>query len=97
MQWIAPSEKDSDNAALEKRLWDAADIETMRLLLDLGANPKPLNWTPLHHAVATWQFVRSGTNSADSHGDQFDQPSFSSLAVVAGVHSWGPECEQSGT
>jgi type I restriction enzyme M protein len=25
MQWIAPSEKDSDNAALEKRLWDAAD------------------------------------------------------------------------
>lgn len=25
MQWIAPSEKDQDNAALEKRLWDAAD------------------------------------------------------------------------
>jgi len=25
MQWIAPSEKDNDNAALEKRLWDAAD------------------------------------------------------------------------
>jgi type I restriction enzyme M protein len=25
MQWIAPSEKDSDNAALEKRLWAAAD------------------------------------------------------------------------
>ena len=25
MQWIAPSEKDDDNAALEKRLWDAAD------------------------------------------------------------------------
>ena len=25
MIWIAPSEKDSDNAALEKRLWDAAD------------------------------------------------------------------------
>ena len=25
MQWIAPSEKDTDNAALEKRLWDAAD------------------------------------------------------------------------
>lgn len=25
MHWIAPSEKDTDNAALEKRLWDAAD------------------------------------------------------------------------
>ena len=25
MQWIAPSEKDTNNAALEKRLWDAAD------------------------------------------------------------------------
>ena len=25
MLWIAPSEKDIDNAALEKRLWDAAD------------------------------------------------------------------------
>src|SRR5438477_6105422 len=25
MHWIAPSEKDADNAALEKRRWDAAD------------------------------------------------------------------------
>ncbi len=25
MRWIAPSEKDTDNAAFEKRLWDAAD------------------------------------------------------------------------
>src|SRR5579863_6407110 len=25
MHWIAPSVKDTDNAALEKRLWDAAD------------------------------------------------------------------------
>ena len=25
MLWIAPSEKDTDNVALEKRLWDAAD------------------------------------------------------------------------
>ncbi len=25
MIWIAPSGKDADNAALEKRLWDAAD------------------------------------------------------------------------
>ena len=25
MHWIAPSEKDNGNAALEKRLWDAAD------------------------------------------------------------------------
>ena len=25
MIWIAPSEKDADNSALEKRLWDAAD------------------------------------------------------------------------
>src|SRR5882672_2003359 len=25
MQWIAPTEKDSANGSLEKRLWDAAD------------------------------------------------------------------------
>lgn len=25
MHWIAPSEKNADHAALEKRLWDAAD------------------------------------------------------------------------
>ena len=25
MHWISPCENDSDNAALEKRLWDAAD------------------------------------------------------------------------
>src|SRR5438067_7545086 len=25
MHWVAPSEKDTNNAALEKRLWDAAD------------------------------------------------------------------------
>src|ERR1700720_716971 len=25
MQWIAPSEKDTANGTLEKRLWDAAD------------------------------------------------------------------------
>ena len=25
MHWIAPSEKDTGNAALDKRLWDAAD------------------------------------------------------------------------
>ena len=28
------------------------DRETMRVLLDLGADSGPLNWTPLHHAVA---------------------------------------------
>ena len=26
MFWIAPSEKNADNAALEKRLWDAAEL-----------------------------------------------------------------------
>ena len=25
MHWIAPSQEDTDNAALEKRLWDAAE------------------------------------------------------------------------
>ena len=25
MHWVAPSEKDTDNAALEERLWDTAD------------------------------------------------------------------------
>jgi cytohesin len=28
------------------------DLGTMRVLLELGANPGPLNWTPLYHAVA---------------------------------------------
>lgn len=28
------------------------DLETLRVLLDLGADPGPLHWTHLHHAVA---------------------------------------------
>lgn len=28
------------------------DLETMSVLLDLGADSGPLNWSPLHHAVA---------------------------------------------
>jgi ankyrin repeat protein len=28
------------------------DLGTMRIMLELGANPGPLNWTSLHHAVA---------------------------------------------
>ncbi len=40
MHWIAPSEKDSAAAALEKRLWDAADqfrakIQNLRRTRDL--------------------------------------------------------------
>jgi hypothetical protein len=31
MHWIAPSEKDQDNAGLEKRLWDAADQSRAKL------------------------------------------------------------------
>src|SRR6266568_4163360 len=36
MQWIAPSEKDSANNLLEKRLWDAAD----QLRANSGLNPQ---------------------------------------------------------
>jgi type I restriction enzyme M protein len=36
MQWIAPSEKDSANDLLEKRLWDAAD----QLRANSGLNPQ---------------------------------------------------------
>jgi len=53
MLWIAPSEKDTDNAALEKRLWDAGmkcEVRSMRdevrsgltsdiILLPLGEGP----------------------------------------------------------
>lgn len=28
------------------------DFETLQLLIDLGADPGPLDWAPLHHAVA---------------------------------------------
>ena len=40
MHWIATSEKDTDNAALEERLWDAADrfrakIQNLRRTRDL--------------------------------------------------------------
>jgi len=38
MHWIAPSEKDQDNAALEKRLWDSAD--QFRANSGLKANAK---------------------------------------------------------
>jgi cytohesin len=36
------------------------DLETMRVLLDLGADPTPLNWTQLHHAVAVGNLADLG-------------------------------------
>ena len=45
MTWIAPFEKEASNAALEKRLWDAADTATR-----LGAHP---------HYEATWRALRA--------------------------------------
>ncbi len=34
MHWIAPSEKDTDNAPLEKRLWDATARELEATIAD---------------------------------------------------------------
>ncbi len=31
MQWIAPTERDSNTTALEKRLWDAAEYKHVKL------------------------------------------------------------------
>lgn len=41
MQWIAPSEKDADSAALEKRLWEAADQ------FRANSGPTPIQYSTL--------------------------------------------------
>jgi hypothetical protein len=45
MIWIAPSEKDSDNVALGKRLWDAADqrVNMKKRVRRAVSNPSPQN------------------------------------------------------
>ena len=51
MHWIAPSEKDTDNAALEKRLWDTADQFRANSGLTSAQYSQPVlgrvpGWTP---------------------------------------------------
>jgi len=50
MHWIAPSEKNADNAALEKRLCDAA-------MRDNASNPT--NLTPLMESGPPLSFSRN--------------------------------------
>jgi len=50
MHWIAPTEKDTDNAALEKRLWDTADTATR-----VSANPEcEATWRDFRQAKDHW-------------------------------------------
>ena len=60
MIWIAPSEKDHDNAALEKRLWDAADTATR-----VSASPEcEATWRDFRRAKDHWS-ANSGLKSQE--------------------------------
>jgi type I restriction enzyme M protein len=51
MIWIAPSEKDTDNAALEKRLWDAADPHDATGRFDFVLANPPFNLNAVDTAM----------------------------------------------
>ena len=60
MHWIAPSEKDTNNAALEKRLWDAADTATR-----VSAKPESEStWRDFRRAKDHWS-ANSGLKSQE--------------------------------
>lgn len=72
MIWITPSEKDTDIAALEKRLWDAADTRTC-----VSANPEcEATWRDFREAKDHWS-ANSGLKSQETTPRLFSASSFS--------------------
>ena len=60
MHWIAPSEKDNNNPALEKRLWDTIDTATR-----VSANPEcEATWRDFRGAKDHWS-ANSGLKSQE--------------------------------
>jgi hypothetical protein len=61
LQWVAPSEKDSSNDLLEKRLWDAAD----QLRANSGLNPQQYSGPVLGLIFLRFAEVRFAKRRAD--------------------------------
>lgn len=70
------AESDYGESALSVASW-AGRFDAVKLLLDAGANPEPLGWTPLHRAVAlgTADDVKVRLDSGDdlSARDRWDR------------------------
>jgi hypothetical protein len=81
MQWIAPAEKDTNNAALEKRLWDAADQFRANSGQDKWARrQRPFGLAPRARRVKNgegsdpfWTAGTAGTKSRH-RGERWSQP-----------------------
>jgi len=77
MHWIAPSERDTDNAALEKRLWDAADQFRANSGLKSQEYPAPvlgfifLCFAEVRFAAQRAKLEKSATSSR--HGSRLDE------------------------
>jgi type I restriction enzyme M protein len=78
MIWIAPSEKDTDNAALEKRLWDAADQFRANSSLKSQGYYAPvlglifLRFAEVRFAAQRTKLEKSATSSR--RGSRVDEP-----------------------
>ena len=78
MIWIAPSEKDTDTAALEKRLWDAADQFRANSGLKSQEYSAPvlglifLRFAEVHFAAQRAKQEKAGTSSR--RGSRMDEP-----------------------
>jgi type I restriction enzyme M protein len=78
MHWIAPSEKDTANAALEKRLWDAADQFRANSGLKSQEYSAPvlglifLRFAEVRFAVQRAKLEKSATSSR--RGSRLDEP-----------------------
>src|SRR5437868_507690 len=78
MIWIAPSEKDNDNAALEKRLWDAADQFRANSGLKSQEYSAPvlglifLRFAEVRFAAQRTKLVKGGASSR--RGSRVDDP-----------------------
>lgn len=78
MQWIAPSEKDADNAALERRLWDAANQLWAGAGLKQSEYSEPvLGLIFLRFAEVRFSAQRAKlekTSSSSRRGSRLDEP-----------------------
>ncbi|HEU5124981.1 MAG TPA: class I SAM-dependent DNA methyltransferase [Verrucomicrobiae bacterium] len=78
MIWIAPSEKDNNSAALEKRLWDAADQFRANSGLKSQEYSAPvlglifLRFAEVRFAIQRSKLEKSGTSSR--RGSRLDEP-----------------------
>jgi type I restriction enzyme M protein len=84
MHWIAPSEKNADNAALEKRLWDAADQLRANSELKSQEYSAPvlglifLRFAEVRFTARRAALEKAGTSGGNGHsprrGSRVDEP-----------------------